>query len=653
MIKGKYDESTKINLILFLLTAVSVAASFYPNWHLWGLDSVRIFPIWLRFSLIAILAGLAIPNCGKIVNEAAFRFFNSQNSNRLNIIFAIIGATLVVLFIILSSRNYFLGDGFTIEGNIRGGMYFFAIEPLEYSLHYALYKLFGSGQDAVYWAYALCSYFCGVLFLVGLFIFIKDKTRLILSLAIISCFVAIQFFFGYVESYTFRFVFMFFYSLCAINDFNNDRISFVTLLFLFLAIIFHLSSAVLVPSAIYLAVRKFPRRRQYIILATSTVGGLAAGIAYLSLFNTVPLDKIMVPLWSNPNNPYTLFSGWHLSDVVNIILLNYPLLLIAVFITKFRKELFSPFYLLLLGPGILFFVLIDPKLGAYRDWDLMSIAAGPLMAFLIASPLFKERKENGIYAAFIALAIFGILHTGSWIIQNASKDRSYAYAKEAVKKDIHYSRYYSKGHMNKSWAMLVNRYQADREEMLRAMYERYYGDPSDFINTCQLAEALGVLGHYDQAVEITAQNWEKFKGEPYSATKLSTTMINMGRLSEAEQICQGFLSTGKQDTLVYYNLANIKQLQGQTDSFYYYLDKSYSINFNKTPKIMFSFYLNCFIQGYDKIAAAGINRIMPRLSGSDRSFAAGMLTVLSTGSTANIDSLRTGLSKSMKTPPFP
>ena len=373
------------------------------------------------------------------------------------------------------------------------------------------------------------------------------------------------------------------------------------------------------------------------------------GLSYLSVSGNIALKEILVPLQKTSFNPYSLFSGRHLLDLLNLFLLNFPLLLLILIVSSLRKKFIAPFYLIMIGPSLLFTILVDPKLGAYRDWDLLSIASAPIIAFAVSALAnVKCREYSKPYSIYIIIGLFGFIHTGSWIVQNTSQEKSYTIVKDQVKADIHYSREYKLGYGNKSWALLANRYAKDSDELIRALFERYYGDPNDFYNTCQLAEALEVLGHYDQAVEITKQNWEKFKGEAYSAIKLSTAMMNIGRLSEAEQICQGFLSTGKEDTLIYYNLANIKRFESQIDSFYYYLDKSYSININKSPDMLLNFYLNCFTKGHDKLAASGINRITPGLTGSQKMFAAGILDILTNGSKAGIDSLRTGLAKSMK-----
>jgi hypothetical protein len=643
------NDATKINIIILVLAIISIIASFNPGWHLWGLDSPKIFPEWTRLLLLAFILVLAIPKIGKIVSQFITNLINSLKDTQLTIIYVVLAVGCFALFVIFRSQNHFLGDGYTVMGNIKTGRFFYTTEPFDFLIHQIIFKILGSSESAVYQSYAFCSYACGVIFFWGLAYFIKNKTQLILSLFVAACFAVMQFFFGYVESYVFSFVLIFLYSLSAIQDYEKKRLSYLTITLLCLAVAFHLSCAVLVPSAIFLATLRYSTKKRYTLLVGSSVLGLLLSIAYLIISGNIALKDITAPLWKTSTNPYSLISIRHILDIGNLALLNYPLLLFIILMGEFRKRIFLPFYLILIGPGLLFTLVVDPKLGAFRDWDLLSISSGPILAFLIGALARAKRLEySKAYSIYIILGLFGILHTGSWIYQNALKDKSYALVKEAVKNDIHYSREYRLASQNKAWAVLANRFANDHDEMLRAQYERYYGDPSDYINTCQLAEALGVLGHNEQAIEMVQKNWERFRSNLYSATKLSTTMIELGRLMEAEQICQAFISTGGQDTLIYFNLANIKQLKGQTDSSYYYLDKSFSINPNKPIDLLYKFYIECFTTRNDNLAVAGFNRIMPKLPDGPKAFASTIVELIKSGNIAGTDSLRNGIILSMK-----
>ena len=180
----------------------------------------KAYPIWLRFSILSMMLVIALPNMAGKIGKFLSSRLEATSESRLKIIYAVLASVIAVLFIALTSHNHFLGDGYNVMGNIGTGRFFYTTEPFDFFVHQSVFRLFGSGEKAVYWSYALCSYACGIIFLSGLAIFIMDKKQLIFSLGIVSCFAAVQLFFGYVESYTFSFVLAFLYSFSAVSRFK-------------------------------------------------------------------------------------------------------------------------------------------------------------------------------------------------------------------------------------------------------------------------------------------------------------------------------------------------------------------------------------------------------------------------------------------------
>jgi hypothetical protein len=652
MSKAPDKNETEINIIVFILAALSVAASLNPQWHLWGLDSPKSFPIWIGIAFLVPLLILAIPQIASKIGGFIANFLTSLSKTNLALLYALLALTLFMLFIVFTSHNYFMGDAYNIQGNIKGGRFFSPTEPLDYFVHQVIFRMLGKNSDkAAYRAYAISSYFCGAVFLWMLYYFIKDKIRLILSLGVVLCFAAIQFFFGYVENYTFSFTLIFFYSLSAIRDLNSKRLSAMTIALLLVACAFQVSLAILIPSCVLLMTLKDFSGRKYLIMILMAVLVALAGTAYLAFFGQTSVAGIMVPLTELPENPYALFSGQHLYDLLNLILLNYPLLIVIFFLRSLRRKMAMPFYLLLLVPGLLFVILVDPKLGAFRDWDLTAIAAAPMLALLVSSLAIEDGKGNRRrYSMFIALGLFGILHTGGWIFQNASQEKSYAAVKEAVGRDMHYSGRYMAGARNKSWAKLAYDLGQDLEEAIRAEYERYLANPQDTVNTSQLADELFMAGDTSRAVEIISGNWVRFKGVPRAILIMGRVLVRAGLYDEAGRMYHDCLSLSEEEPMLYYALGDLKRLQGQRDSAFYYFDKAYALTDASPIDKQYQFYLTCFAYGYDDLAQKGFARIMPRLTSFYKRYADLVLMVLKKGNAAGIDSLRASLIKAMGTP---
>jgi hypothetical protein len=634
-------ETLKTNIIIAFLALLAVVASLNPQWHLWGLDSPKAFPLALRIVVLLFFIPLLIPKVNQIISGALLNLAQRWSKVWLVFIYVVLCILLLGLFIIFRSKNLFLGDGFNIQAYIQTGQLSSPTEPLDYLTHLIVFKLIGGGESGAYRAYVICSFGCGILFFWGLYYYFENKAQLILSLAIMSGITAVQLFFGYVESYSFRFVLMFFCSLSAIIDYQSNRIRLRTILLLIASLAFHLSSGVLIPAIIYLVIRKYSSARRAIIFILAALGALLIGIAYLVLFSSVPLEGIMVPFYSTQSNAYWLLSSQHLYDLVNLILLNLPLLLLVVFISSLRRIFFKPFFLLLIGPALIFILLVDPKLGAFRDWDLFLIASAPLLAFLIHSFFNDKLQPITIgYSAFIAIGLFGFMHTGSWIFQNSQKRESYIIVRNEVNNDIHYSRNYLEGYRNKSWSMLVNEYGNDPREVVRAERERYLGKPNDKVNTCQLSEGLLFIGDTTQAVEIARRHWSDYQKELPAVNSFATVLAKAGHFDEAENICHSYMSSNSYDANIYFLVGNIKQMRGQKDSSYYYLDKGYQLRPDDNIEKQCNMYINCFVRGYNILAESGLSRINKQLPEKPRVLSENIINVIRNGNPASIDSLR-------------
>lgn len=133
-------------VVIFLLALSSVIASLNAHWGLWGIDSSRAFPPWVRISVLLILSVGLFPPISFSISESLHRIFGSVPKRNYTAIYLAITGLALALFIGLSSRNSLLGDGFNILGNVAGGMTFSPTEPMEYAFHRLAYLSIG-GKD--------------------------------------------------------------------------------------------------------------------------------------------------------------------------------------------------------------------------------------------------------------------------------------------------------------------------------------------------------------------------------------------------------------------------------------------------------------------------------------------------------------------------
>ena len=598
-------------VVIFLLALSSVIASLNAHWGLWGIDSSRAFPPWVRISVLLILSVGLFPPISFSISESLHRIFGSVPKRNYTAIYLAITGLALALFIGLSSRNSLLGDGFNILGNVAGGMTFSPTEPMEYAFHRLAYLSIGGKDPRL--AFRISSYLAGVLFLWTLYYFIEDKRRIFPALALAANFAAMQFFFGYVENYTFSFVFIFVYAMFAYEDFQTKNVRIRTVAALALAISFHLISLVMLPSLLYLAWLKYRPRRGF-FWGCMLLSSLALAAAAVAVKGKVDLREIFVPPWPTSENPYFLFSGAHLKDMLNILFLNYPMLFLVVAAGKMGKA--SAFWLFCLLPSLGAVLALDPKISAYRDWDLLSVASAPLLAWATCLLINRDPAKPGrqhSYIYFVPLTCLAVLHIGGWIYGNTKRDYSYAIIKEFVKNDIHYSSSYYGGYRNKSWARLAYAEHGDIDEVIRADEIRYKGDPTDSLNNCNLARNYLDRGDTSLAVQFVRDNWRRSVSDDDAVTLFGSIMVVTRNYKDAEEIYQAYLATGGKEYSAVYNLGFVLDKLGQVDSALMCFDKAFALWDDAPIANEMGFYIRAMsLKKYD-MAESGFKRIYARI----------------------------------------
>jgi tetratricopeptide (TPR) repeat protein len=642
--------ASAINIGILLLALLSLAASFNPHWHIWGVDSFRALPVILRFILMGLLIVSIIPSVSKKLGNAIYERLKSLTDKKAVGLYLFICLFLLAFFVAFSSRNHLLGDGYSLAGNIAGGQYFSPTEPLEYLWHYGAFRLVGGGDAGALLTFALCAYLAGAIFLIGLFFFIENKRHLLLALTFISTFAAVQFFFGYVENYTYSFVFAFLYLCSAIRDIEQKKISLPTILFFLLMVGFHLMYAVLTPSLIYLFLNKYQSRFLLTIGLIIAVMLAVGGMIFLGKY--MSLSQIFLPLHTVPDSPYHLLSVAHMLDLLNLLLLNYPSIFIIFFLAPGWTKVDSKTFLMISIVGtFLFIIFVDPKMAAFRDWDMMALATAPLFVFFLQSFQIRSGTPSPeTYRTFLPLVLFALIHSGSWIWQNTHKDETYLYIKDIIHSDPHYTQDYYQGYRNKSWGMIAGEFYEDKQEAILAWERRFAGYPKDGANAMSLAAYYLLIGDSARAHNFVIDHWRKYLRDPHALTPMSNILIKTNDSSAAEEILEELINAGFADYSAYNNLAILKSSRGQIDSAFYLFDLSLKLRPDKPVNLELSFYLSAFSNGQYDLAQEGLGRILRQLNPADRDIAERILNALKNRDETKIDSLKSILLPQGKSP---
>ncbi len=376
-------------------------------------------------------------------------------------------------FVLLPSENHLMGDGLTHLGN--PDRWIAATEPLDLALHHLAYLVTGS----TIWAYRSIALIAGIFYLIGVTLMMRlQPTQLasaIVALAFL-CTATIQFYFGYVESYSLLHVFTLYLIYFVWRDLQANRLTYWPLLFFLLALVSHFSGIVFLPAIVYLYRRRLGANVWLIVILVGVAGAIVALSA--------DIFKVIVPFWPTDYSKYWLFSLQHLADLGNVLLLSAPAFFLAFWPRS--SDRIQTFLILALAGAVAFTVLVDPKIGAFRDWDLLSIFALPLAA-LIALRAPRQPWVMAILAVAIALRV------APWIVFNSAAQTEFI--KQVVEADIHYSADYDQGQRLVSWGLLLERV-GDRRGGVAALEKRLQINPEDQSILTMLAPMLFLEGRY-------------------------------------------------------------------------------------------------------------------------------------------------------------
>ena len=440
-------------IALFGFACISGFSPSAVNWgaHFWG---------FLPRSLVFILAALFIlslltPTQTFLVNLLGKLAARGRRMSALSRRVLLIAGVLVIagLFWVLRERTYFLGDGYLLlrtlplavqTGDVPAS---FPTAPLIGYLAVQAYRFFqtvGVAEPALA-AWQLLSFGAGILALplawslAGL---LWDDVRERIPGALLILFGgSAMLFFGHVETYPLAFSGLLAYAGAALGVQHGKRtLLFASVVFALLCLL-HVSMIVLAPSLAYLFVRE---KRAHGWRALLVPVFVSAGVFILGLVLAgYPIPRLLATFARDGSSflgisaadawgdAYTLFSLWHLADLINIFLLVSPLSLVLVggflassLLPARYRHADTVFWIVLAGPALLWLFLNNFELGLSRDWDLASpfvfvtaLAGIVSWSMLVGASTVRLR-------GLVVMACLTMVQTAGWVGVNASVSSS-------------------------------------------------------------------------------------------------------------------------------------------------------------------------------------------------------------------------------------
>jgi len=312
---------------------------------------------------------------------------------------------------------------------------------------------------------------------------------------------------------------------------------------LLVSISLHLSAVYLLPSLIYLhLVNSQKEKKQFNLKKIFNVVFLllliGVGFVILSHKNPNPtsVTAYLIPLAGGENDPYSLFSGAHLVDMINEQLLLSPagIILLAVVIffagkINFKDKVIT-FLVIVTLFSFLFAFLMDPDLGYARDWDLFSSTGlgYTLLGIYLGFNYFRHPEIKKLNYIVLALASTALFSTLPWIYVNAQEGKAVDRFKALLDMDVERSGY---GHE------ILALYYRDRrlvneemEEWKKAVSvvenERYVGN---------LGICYAKVGRYQEAIAMFKKQIQMNPNSAKAYNNLGMALSGVGEYEESQK----------------------------------------------------------------------------------------------------------------------
>lgn len=563
----------------FLLLAAVIFSWWNPAGRVWGMHHVAFLPPFLSVVLLALSLVLLTPLGGRVMKRLYARRFPPILRRA-----AVWSLAAMFVFFALRVAAPILGDGslwikelswvgvFEARGqDVPGTRWLTRKEPLEMGLHEVVFRVVAQFRPrdfpaltpeqkeviqkrrsrwlntAAQHTYSLLSILAG-----GLFVFLAARfaqkrvipeMRALFLLMLLSG-SGMLLFFGYVENYSWMSLAALAMLLAGIDEsFAPRRFPFKTVVAFVLAVGLHLTAVAMLPGVLFLVLlwlwppgKNADALRAIRVRAALVAGGLAAaGIAgYVMVKGWEGWISVLPLLPAFSKDGYAFFSLRHLFDLLNLVALSAaPALAVLIGLRRTGPQdpsahAQNAFLALTAAGGIALVVTFNPNLGLARDWDVVTAALWPLIAWaawrLATADLRAVRSEIAAALTACALAVsipFVLVQAGERsslarfeTLLNMDRSRS-AYGWENI------AMYYEdKGD-------LVNRIRCWKSALVAEDNPRY---------RINLGVALRLKGDLEEAERYTVEGVRRAPKFHYQLLYLAKEWVDRGRLDKGREL---------------------------------------------------------------------------------------------------------------------
>jgi tetratricopeptide (TPR) repeat protein len=575
-----------ISILCGIVVVLHAGASFFPRGRVWGFNQWAYFSPWISLPCALFVLLFLVPSLNDLARRSVRSLLSPvsrllgridpTNWKKRYLRYFVVSILFVILLWLLRDRTHFLGDGPGLIDRLASGI--LAVrwsEPLEIFLHLQVYHLahhlWNIDSATVYIALSLLA---GLVMIFLLLLFSnywgKERKEKALIFLILLTMGSTELFFGYVENYSFTYVFVFAFIFFSLGYLEGKLGWLLPLLGFLLAAAAHGSALYLLPSLLFvLAVGNKGVRtsslRKVLCAAAGLLVVLLAVLIYRQYGWSVP--RLFVPLtedtYAAPG--YLLFSVPHLVDFLNEQLLVSPvglILCLAPLVCLAGRQIWRArafqFLLLTAICQLAFAFVIDPGLGASRDWDLLATTClgYTVLGVFMFLHLFRNKSSFGYLSLILVLS--GLYSTVPWVAVNSSQHKSVERFQNLL--EIDPKRSYS-GHF-----ILIEYFKSKGMEAQAEEQTDEYRQAVPELALIANASSLAKSGELEKAKQMFLEAEKLAPKLPQVHNNLGKVYLDLGQLAEAELQLKTAIRLAPFLPDAYVNLADLYSLRAEYDS---------------------------------------------------------------------------------------
>ncbi len=579
-------------IIAAIFLGLHLVPLFWPSGPLWGVDFLFYLPAPAQAAFILLSILLFIPGFRRQVRAWVVYLPLSLwgRGRRVWITRILIPLIALAAFVSLSSARHFLGDGYHVLEKLDAEDWHDAYRaPLTYAVIGTLHRLGSVIWETTENTYRLYSYVSGILYVLLSFPVAAALGKNALERTIVLAFLLtagyIQLFFGYVENYALYLPGLLLYLFLGLRTLEQRIPVFVPALLLGLLFAFHLVLAIFGPSLLYLAYRNYRQKEDVVskgknLLATATaICCVPASAAVFLWLSGVGFEAYagrtgggeFLPLFEQPGfyAQYRIFSLDHLVDFINLQLLSAPAACMAIFLGR-KRHLSRHAFLAICTIVPLFFTFVaKANIGAFRDWDILSLPALPLTLWAATMLLERIRGGEKLFHGGFLICGAAALHTFLWIGVNAGAEPAEARFTNQLGR--------LSGHARTSGWITLGKFHQDQgnpSAALEAHKRALDANPTNPNRWLNVGAILGRMGETSRAIEHFEKAAELRPHHAVPYMNLGSTYSDVGQFDKAIEYTRKAIALQPDLATAHSNLGAMYIKTGQFNKAVEHLEKA-------------------------------------------------------------------------------